>query len=393
LPDILKDLGIKKFRVSNLYKAGCLLKEHADFLENDTEIYAFRTNTGNGWSTVENAKLLDGVTADTWDYITFQQGSTKSGLPDSYSYLTEIIDTIEALQPQAKLAWHMTWAYQQDYTSDAFTNNYGGKQTTMYNAIVNSVKSKILSNYDINFVIPNGTVVQNARTSFLGDTITRDGFHMSYDIGRYMTALTYAYLMTGYSLDDVTYKPDGVSDEVKAVCVESVKNAIVKPYTVTKSAYPGTDTPTPTPTPTPPTTIDPSVDLSQNYVQMATADYGWTDFGYWNSKATNGKHYSIDTEDSKLSKCFVCTKMFTKAELPVGTVIEIDSGYKYRADGWVGTGVQSSRPEPTSTTRIVITEAWWGSYDTRAFNISNSSVTALTDTAAAKAAFRIWLPK
>lgn len=237
LPDILKSLGITKFRISNLYLPGCLLERHLSNIQNDSAVYEFRTNTGDGWNTVYNTKLSDGVKADDWDYITFQQGSPKSGLPESYLDLIKILDAVEAIKPNAKLAWHMTWAYQQDYSSSAFTENYGGNQSTMYNAIVNSVKSHILNNFDINFIIPNGTVVQNARTSFLRDTITRDGFHMSYDIGRYMTALTYAYLMTGYSLDDVAFKPTSISDDIKRVCIESVKNAIMNPCTITKSIY------------------------------------------------------------------------------------------------------------------------------------------------------------
>jgi hypothetical protein len=237
LPDILNSLGINKFRISNLYLPGCVLERHFDNIQNDSATYEFRTNTGNGWDTTYNTKLIDGVRADDWDYITFQQGSPLSGVTDSYSYLIEIINTVKAIKPNAKFLWHMTWAYQQDYTSSAFTNNYNGKQITMYNAIVNSVRSEILNNLDISFIIPNGTVVQNARTSFLKDTITRDGFHMSYDIGRYMTALTYAFLITGYSLDTITFKPNTISDNIKNVCIESVKNAIDNPFTVTQSIY------------------------------------------------------------------------------------------------------------------------------------------------------------
>ena len=241
LPDILKSLGVTKFRVSNLYLPGCLLERHLENIKNDNAVYEFRTNTGSDWTTLYDTKLIDGVNDDEWDYITLQQGSTKSGLPESYSCLVEIIDTIKSLKPNVKLAWHMTWAYQQDYNSLAFINNYEGNQLVMYNAIINSVKREILNKFDFNFIIPNGTVVQNARTSFLGDTITRDGFHMSYEIGRYITALTFACLITGSSSDDVKFKPDFVTDDIKRVCFESVKNALLNPYKVTKSVYRGKD--------------------------------------------------------------------------------------------------------------------------------------------------------
>jgi hypothetical protein len=60
---------------------------------------------------------------------------------------------------------------------------------------------------------------------------------MSYEIGRYITALSYAYYITGYSLDEVTYKTDSMSYDVKNVCFESVKNAIEEPFNITKSIY------------------------------------------------------------------------------------------------------------------------------------------------------------
>ena len=238
LPDILKSLGINNFRISNLYIGGCLLSTHATNIKENNPAYEFRTNTGDGWSTVYESALYSGLMADEWDFITMQQGSPQSGLANTYSPLTEIIDFVKKYKPNAKLGWQMTWAYQQDSTHGAFAT-YNSDQTTMYNAIVGAVKSEIATNVHIGFVIPNGTAVQNARTSFLGDTLTRDGFHMSYDIGRYITALSYATLITGYDIDEVSYVPDGVSDEIKSVCIESVKNAIKTPYRVTQSAHKG----------------------------------------------------------------------------------------------------------------------------------------------------------
>ena len=372
LPDILKSLGIYNFRISNLYIGGCVLSTHATNIRENNAVYEFRTNTGNGWSTQTGTALYTGLMADDWDYITMQQGSSHSGVAESYSYLTEIIDYVERYKPNAKLGWQMTWAYQQDSTHGSFPT-YNSDQTTMYNAIINTVKSEVATKLDVNFIVPNGTAVQNARTSFLGDTLTRDGFHMSTDVGRYLTALSYAYLTTGYSLDDVAYAPAGVSNDIKTVCIESVKNAIVKPYTVTQSAY----------------TTAPSL---QNYTQMAFADYGWTDLAYWNSMDEPYWNEVNTTADN--AKQFVCTKKFTKTELPVGAVIEILPGYKYRPEAWVNDAKQSSRPDTTSTRFITVTDEWWGNYTKRAFNVcktDNSSIVDKTDQV--KNAFRIWLPK
>ena len=44
LPEILKSLGIKKIRVSNLYVPGCLLETHLSNIQYNNAVYEFRTN-------------------------------------------------------------------------------------------------------------------------------------------------------------------------------------------------------------------------------------------------------------------------------------------------------------------------------------------------------------
>lgn len=374
LPDVLKGLGITNFRISNLYIGGCVLSTHLSNINNRTGAYEFRTNTGSGWSTINNFVLQDAVNADNWDYITIQQGSPESGLADTYNDLPAVLNTVNALKPNAKIMWQMTWAYQQDTNHGAFPT-YGNSQTTMYNAIVDAVQTKIVPNIEINSVIPNGTVIQNARTSYLGDTLTRDGYHLSEDIGRYMASLTYAYLTTGYDISAVTFVPNGVTESVKNIAIESVKNAIKMPYNVTASVY---------------TTEPPLPDLSATHTLLS--NYGYTDLGFWNSMDGKGRYYSVITGETN-SNQWICTRQFTKAELPVGTVIEIAYGYRYRPEGWVGTGQQTSRPNTVTSRRIVIDDAWWGNFDVRAFNVSTiteQDITALTSQI--KSAFKIWLP-
>ncbi len=47
----------------------------------------------------------------------------------------------------------------------------------MYHAIVDAVK-KAGKAYKIKMIIPTGTAIQNARTSFIGDHMNRDGHHL-----------------------------------------------------------------------------------------------------------------------------------------------------------------------------------------------------------------------
>lgn len=135
-----------------------------------------------------------------------------------------------------KLVWHMTWAYAKDSEHEAFAN-YGQNQGTMYEMIVKTVQKKILPTNVFSTVIPSGTAIQNARTSFLGDSLNRDGFHLSIPLGRYVAGLTLVTAVTGADISQIAYAPEGVSDAERAAAVESAENACRAPFAVTPSRY------------------------------------------------------------------------------------------------------------------------------------------------------------
>ena len=78
----------------------------------------------------------------------------------------------------------MYWAYPENSTHHAFPN-YGGTQESMYNIILDRTQELVATNEKISIVIPTGTAIQNARSSFLGDTLTRDNCHLN-DVGKYI---------------------------------------------------------------------------------------------------------------------------------------------------------------------------------------------------------------
>jgi hypothetical protein len=75
--------------------------------------------------------------------------------------------------------------------------------------------------------------VQNARTSILGDTLNRDGTHLTYDVGRYIAAMSMFCSLTGYTVDDITYVPDGLDEARISIAKDSVRNALANKYEVT----------------------------------------------------------------------------------------------------------------------------------------------------------------
>lgn len=352
---VAKDAGVENIVLGKLYIGGCSLATHLENAKSMNSAYDYKINTSGTWTAEGNKSIKYAVESDDWDFITFQQVSGYSGIADSYDDLYELVNIVEPLNPSARLAWNMTWAYKTGSDHADFPK-YNKDQMTMYNAIVNAVNTKILIYDKIDFVIPAGTAVQNIRTSFIGD-VTRDGYHLSYGIGRYIAAMTLVKALTGLSIDNSVTTPDDVdSYELKAV-IECVNNAIKTPYAVTNSTYVTQDGGT-------------GDDDSQNigvipegYVQLTATQMGLTFASYYN---TTGSDAWENTGDG-FARGFMATKKFTREELPVGSIIEIAVGWQYRPEGWK---FANSRPDNVTTVRIVIDEEWWGSYSERGFNIS-----------------------
>ena len=235
--DIAYAAGIEKVIVCNMYIGGCNLYNHCKNALNNTAAYDFQTYENGEWKHNTEKTLGYGIKYADWDYISLQQSSGLSGIPSSYACLQNLMEYVKktATNGNFKFVWNMTWAYQQNSTHGDFAK-YGLNQTAMYNAIVNTVKSQIIDK-GFAFVIPNGTAIQNARTSFIGDSLTRDGFHLSYDVGRFIAGLTLVRTLCGKILDSLSYAPNGISHSVVDICKESVENAVRNAFEVTPSAF------------------------------------------------------------------------------------------------------------------------------------------------------------
>ena len=375
--NIADNLGIEDIVLGNLYIGGCSLETHAANAKGDLGKYTYYHNDSGKWTSTSSAKISTALSERDWDYISLQQWSATSGVESSYNEdLLYLIDYVKE-HSDAKLGWHMTWAYQQDSTHSSFPT-YNSDQMTMYNAIVSAVKNKILTNGDIDFIVPNGTAVQNSRTSLLGDTTTRDGYHMSKDYGRYLAGLMFFKAVTGLSVDGITYAPSGVDDEEKAIAIESVNNAFEKPFEVTESVYEKQEQELPEGFP-------------DEYVLL---DHELYKGAYWHPMREgryNELHYDMSN-----SKSFFATPRFTKEELPVGSIIVLEEGWQYRPDGWIKDELQTGeREETTAESVVIVTEEWWKDYTLRGFNISKIGLPSLADTeeAEVRAAFKIYVPE
>ena len=198
--------------VHNLYYGGCSLQQHAEFLLKDTAAYSHRvcTNDQSPMSNHQCRVIKDTITLrqalqdGTYDYISLQQASHDSGIRASYEpWLTMLIDTVRAYQPNAQLCWMQTWAYSQDAKHPAYPR-YHNSQTEMWDSIQACTKSQI-TNHKLQ-IIPCGKAIQLARQTKLGDSLCRDGYHLNYEYGRYTAACVWYEFLTGKDVRCNRYK-------------------------------------------------------------------------------------------------------------------------------------------------------------------------------------------
>lgn len=213
---ILRSGGVEQVILGNLAIGGCPVSLHADHIASGAPAYLYGKNTDGTWVWESEQTFARGLLDEEWDVITLQQASHDSGLPETYSRQGEVIDYVNTHKrnPEAVLYWHMTWAYQHDSDHWAFPR-YGCDQIAMYNAIADAVKTQVLSCSAYAGVIPSGVAIQNLRATPVGDTVTRDGFHMSESHGRYATALTWAQTLCGVDPATVDWVPEAWAETIR----------------------------------------------------------------------------------------------------------------------------------------------------------------------------------
>ena len=236
---IAQDLGIENMVLGILYIGGCTLDTHWSCAVEHRPAYEYRRNTGSGWQTTKETKMSTALMDENWDFVALQQASPEAGNPESFAHLDELISFVRERVPKsAQLYWNMTWAYQGDCENTQF-GMYDYDQMKMYMAITQTVKDIIAPHDAFAALIPNGTAIQNVRTSFVGDTVTRDGYHLNHQIGRYTAGLMFVRVVLDMPIDGVEYRPDGVTEDQQKVAIEAVNNALQTPFAVTASAYTG----------------------------------------------------------------------------------------------------------------------------------------------------------
>ena len=225
--------------VHNLYYGGCSLQQHAEFLLKDTAAYSHRVCTNACARIIKDTiTLKQALRNREYDYISLQQASHDSGIRSTYEpWLSLLIDSVRAYQPNAKLCWMETWAYSQDAKHPAFPR-YHNNQQEMWDSIQSCTKYvlQIVNGKWTNgklVLVPCGLAIQNARETKLGDTLCRDGYHLNYVYGRYTAACVWYEILSGndvrhnsYKNPQMTLKQRKLTQKAAHCAVQNAENAL-----------------------------------------------------------------------------------------------------------------------------------------------------------------------
>ena len=205
----------------NLYIGGCSLETHYLNMIDNMPAYLFEYNTEN---TGLKVTIRQALLAESWDVITLQQVSTKSGDFKSYSpFIEELAAYVRKYRPHAKLVLHETWAYENG--SERLAATVYPTADDMIAAVKASYE-KAAELIGADGIIRAGEAMRKAEE--MGAVVHRDHAHASFGVGRYILALSWYRALTGRDITENAFTEFAapVSDEERKIAIAAVNSVI-----------------------------------------------------------------------------------------------------------------------------------------------------------------------
>lgn len=212
-----------------------------DYSMSEKEAQAWITDSEN--AAVKPSDIFEyGIKDKAWDIIDLQLSSIEAdgGVFDKLDELLGIVDGLK--NTDTKYGCLQTWAFSEDSKHGQYLIQYKDKGLTpidQYNDIITN-SNIILRDYNgkITYFVPSGTAVQNMRTTYVGDNLSDDGYHMNM-LGSYISSMTLLRELTGATLGDVTYKTntEKLSDEDLRLAKWAVDSAMKNKFAITEAPF------------------------------------------------------------------------------------------------------------------------------------------------------------
>ena len=203
----IADAGGVDLEVWNLFIGGCSLERHMENVVSGEAAYDLLINGKQ----VSKCSILSALKAGKWDYITLQQASGFSGLWESYeNTLVPLSEYVKRNAPEAEIVIHETWAYEKTSTHPHF-EWYGCDQKKMHEAL-KSCYERAAEAIGARIIPVGNTVAKLRETEAFdvekgGESLSRDGFHLSFVMGRYLAAAVWYVFFTGKDIRENAFVP------------------------------------------------------------------------------------------------------------------------------------------------------------------------------------------
>jgi hypothetical protein len=228
----LSDLAITadvSMLIGNLYISGCSVEKHWNCAKDNLQAYDYNKIYEKGErETIKKSTLQSALMDENWDYISFQQVSSLSGIYESFfPYLENLLKYVKSniqSPDDTKYILHMTWAYETTSTHPDFVN-YGKNQTIMYEAIKTTFP-RIAKTMYFDHIIPSGIAIQEMRQVTNKD-VCRDGFHLNNGLGKYTASCTWFEALSGQTVVGNSFYPEAeITQEEAFFAQEAARKAV-----------------------------------------------------------------------------------------------------------------------------------------------------------------------
>lgn len=181
VPAIMKDVYPSiQVEMEILYKGGKALDAHWNSINNSLNDYILDSwdREKEKWIIRENVLADSVISSGIWDLLILQEGSSKAhSYQATQPYISQIVSHVKDILPNIKVAYMINPAWAEGYEK-----LYEYSSIDVWSMFV-SVAQQLIDKDDVQYVIPCGTGIQNARLTYF-DAMGDFG-HLSYD-GRHL---------------------------------------------------------------------------------------------------------------------------------------------------------------------------------------------------------------
>ena len=166
--------------VDILYIGGVGLNSHWNYISNDIDDYILDDydSENKHWRSIPQTIGADVINSKKWDLVVLQEGSiTARNFENTHKNIDILGNYMRGIHPGIKIAYMMVPAQPR---GSSYLGNYSSDEVW---SLLASTAEELRNNHDVDYLIPCGTAIQNARYTFLnkyGDfgDLSYDGRHL-----------------------------------------------------------------------------------------------------------------------------------------------------------------------------------------------------------------------